>query len=71
MRLLRKKLFWFFAFGLLWVLSIDLWAWDWTEPSLYGLPYIILYIALLEGALFVLFYLFGRYYWADAREGTR
>lgn len=71
MRLLRNKLFWFFAFGLLWVLSIDLWAWDWTEPSLYGLPYIILYIALLEGALFALFYLFGRYYWVDAEEGAR
>ncbi len=71
MRLLKNRLFWFLAFGLLWVFSIDLWAWDWTEPSLFGLPYIILYTALLEGVLFVLFYLFARYYWVDAKEGAR
>jgi len=69
-RLLKNRLFWFFAFGLLFVLSIDLWAWDWSEPSFLGLPYIIVYIALLETILFVLFYLFARYYWVDEKEGA-
>lgn len=71
MRLLRNRLFWFFAFGLLFVFSIDLWAWDWTEPSLFGLPYIIVYTALLEAVLFLLFYLFAKYYWVEQKEGER
>ncbi len=69
MRLLRNRLFWLVAFGLLFVLSIDLWAWDWIEPSLFGLPYIIIYVAFLECALFLLFFLFARYYWVEEKEG--
>lgn len=69
MRLLRSKWFWFVAFGLLFLFSIDLWAWDWIEPSLFGLPYIIVYTILLEAVLFVLFFLFARYYWTEQREG--
>jgi len=68
MRLLKSKWFWAMAFGTLFVLSIDLWAWDWTEPSVFGLPYTIVYIVLLETALFVLFALFNRYYWVDKEE---
>ncbi len=69
MKLLRNRLFWLVAFGLLFVLSIDLWAWDWTEPSLFGLPYVIIYVAFLECVLFLLFFLFARYYWVDEKEG--
>lgn len=68
MKLLRNRLFWFLAFGLLFVFSIDLWAWDWTEPSLLGLPYIIVYTILLEAVLFLLFYLFAKYYWVEQKE---
>jgi len=69
MRILENKWFWTVAFGALFVLSIDLWAWDWTEPSVLGLPYIVVYIILLETALFVMFVLFSRYYWVDREEG--
>ena len=68
MRLLKSKWFWAVAFGTLFVLSIDFWAWDWTEPSVFGLPYTIVYIVLLETALLVLFALFNRYYWVDKEE---
>jgi hypothetical protein len=67
-KLLKSKWFWALAFGALFVLSIDLWAWDWTEPSLMGLPYIVVYVAVLETILFVLFLLFSRYYWTDSEE---
>lgn len=71
MRLLRNRLFWFLAFGLLFALSIDLWAWDWTEPSLFGLPYIIVYTLFLEAVLFVMFYVFAKYYWVEEKEGEQ
>ncbi|MDQ1371774.1 MAG: hypothetical protein QG582_689 [Candidatus Thermoplasmatota archaeon] len=62
-RVLRNKWFWVAAFSLLFVLSIDLWAWDWSFPTLFGLPYIVTWIAVLETALFALYLLFARYYW--------
>ena len=64
-RVLSNKWFWVAAFSLLFVLSIDIWAWDWSWPTLFGLPYIVAYIALLEAALFALFLLFAKYYWTD------
>ena len=71
MRILKNRWFWGLAFGALFALSIDLWAWDWTEPSLFGLPYIMLYIAVLETALFVLFVLFAKFYWTEDEEASR
>ena len=69
MKLLKSKWFWALAFGLLFLASIDLWAWDWTEPSLFGLPYTIVYVVLLESILFVMFIAFSKYYWTDSGEG--
>jgi hypothetical protein len=69
MDLLKNKWFWIVAFGLLFVASIDLWAWDWTEPSLLGLPYTIVYILVLEAVLFVMFLGFSKYYWVEEEEG--
>ncbi|MBE0517932.1 MAG: hypothetical protein IH630_01745 [Thermoplasmata archaeon] len=68
MNLLRNKWTWVIAFSALFALSIDLWAWDWTEPSLFGLPYIIVYTVFLEIVLFGLFLLFSRYYWIEDKE---
>lgn len=65
MRLLKSKWFWIIAFTLLFIASLDLWAWDWTEPSVLGLPYVIVYIICLEVVLFALFLLFARYYWTE------
>jgi hypothetical protein len=65
MELLKNKWFWAAAFGLLFAMSIDVWAFDWTGPTVLGLPYIIWYTTLLEGALFVLLVLFARYYWTE------
>lgn len=65
-RVLENKWFWVAAFSLLFVLSIDVWAWDWSWPTLFGLPYIVTWIAVLEAALFALYVLFARYYWKDA-----
>ncbi|MGD9962337.1 MAG: hypothetical protein AB7S97_00330 [Thermoplasmata archaeon] len=64
-RVLSSKWFWAAAFSLLFVLSIDLWAWDWSFPTLFGLPYIVTWIAVLEAALFALYLLFARYYWTE------
>jgi fluoride ion exporter CrcB/FEX len=69
-RVVKSKWFWALAFGALFAASIDLWAWDWTEPSVMGLPYTILYIAVLETLLFALFVLFAKYYWTDEKEGV-
>ena len=66
-RLLRVKWFWAVAFGALFALSIDLWAWDWSSPAILGLPYAIVYFVLLEGALFVLFALFIKCFWTGER----
>ncbi len=68
MNLLKNKWFWVVAFGALFALSIDFWAWDWTTPSVLGMPYLVEYIILLEGGLFVLFILFTRYYWTEEAE---
>ena len=70
MKLLRTKWFWAVAFGALFASSIDLWAWDWTEPVVFGLPYTILYVLFLETALFVLYALFNKYYWTEKKEGS-
>jgi len=32
------------------------------------MPYVVEYIILLEGALFVLFFLFAKYYWVSEGE---
>ena len=69
MRLLKNKWFWITAFGLLFAASIDIWAWDWIEPSPFGLPYVIVYIIALEAVLFVLFLLFSKYYWVEEGNG--
>jgi hypothetical protein len=71
MKVLKSKGFWVVAFGLLFVLSIDLWAWDWTEPSLFGLPYTIVYVLSLESVLFVMFVAFSKFYWTDHEEEAR
>ena len=68
MRLLKNKWFWAVAFGAVFALSIDLWAWDWTAPSLLGMPYIVEYTILLIALLFVLFFLFAKYYWTPEEE---
>jgi len=68
MKLLRNKWVWFLAFGALFALSIDLWAWGWTEPSFFGLPYTIVYTICLEIALFILFWAFIGFYWTDDKE---
>lgn len=65
LKLLKNKWFWVGAFALLFALSIDIWAFDLTEPSLFGLPYIVLYVIVLETALFVLFALFARFFWTE------
>lgn len=64
-RVLGNKWFWAAAFSLLFVLSIDVWAWDWSWPMVFGLPYIVTYILLLEAVLFVMYVLFARYYWTE------
>lgn len=64
-RLLENKWFWVCAFSLLFALSIDVWAWGWDWPVVFGLPYIIVYIAVLEAALLVMYLAFARYYWKD------
>ena len=69
-RLLQNKWFWAIAFGVVFALSIGLWAWEWTEPSLFGFPYIVLYTAALETILFALFFVFARYYWIDEKEAS-
>lgn len=69
MDLLRSKWFWFCAFAALFVLSIDLWAWDWSWSTVFGIPYIIVWIVVLEAALFVMYVLFIRYYWTDDAGG--
>jgi hypothetical protein len=68
--LLRNKWFWAVAFGALFALSIDVWAWDWTGAVFLGIPYTVVYIAVLEAALFVLYVLFARYYWTESEEGA-
>jgi len=70
MGLLKNKWFWAAAFGLLFVASIDLWAWDWTEPDVFGLPYVIVYFAVLEAVLFVMMLAFSKYYWTGPEEGS-
>lgn len=66
--LLKNKWFWTLAFGVLFAFSIDIWAWDWTGAVFWGIPYVVVYIAVLETALFVLFLLFAKYYWTDSEE---
>jgi hypothetical protein len=70
MGLMKNKWFWVVAFGLLFVASIDLWAWDWTEPEILGLPYTIVYFGVLEAILFVMFLAFSKYYWTEQKEGS-
>jgi len=69
MKVLENKWFWIAAFGALFALSIDAWAWGWTEPSFLGLPYTIVYIIILETILFLLFWAFIRFYWKNETEG--
>ena len=71
MKLMKSKWFWAVAFGLLFFASIDLWAWDWTEPDILGLPYLVIYTILLEAILFAMFIAFSKYYWTEPKEGSR
>ena len=68
MKLFRSRVFWICTFTALFLLSIDIWAWERVSPRLFGLPYIILYTVFLEGLLFVAFFVFISTYWKDLKE---
>lgn len=70
MKLLKNKWFWVIAFGLIFVLSLDLWAWGWAEPTAFGFPYIVLYTVALEAALFFLFLVFAKHFWTDEKGAS-
>jgi len=59
----KMKTLWFLIFAILFLLSIDFWAWNKTEPFIFGLPFWVIYILILTLSLSFFYYLFCRYFW--------
>lgn len=63
---MRKKLFWWGLFTVLFLLSLDYWSWDNTvELSWLGLPAWVFYFVVLQLVLVLAIYLFARFYWKE------
>ncbi|RLG69988.1 MAG: hypothetical protein DRO11_06865 [Methanobacteriota archaeon] len=56
----HKNLVWFLVFLLVFVASIDLWAWGSSTPLILGLPWWVWYFIALNIAMSTLLYLYTK-----------
>lgn len=61
----HNRWFWFFVFGCVFVLSLDLWNWNKTELFFLGFPFWIIQVMLLTIILSPLFFLFVKFVWRE------
>ena len=62
----KKNIVWYLIFVLLFVLSMDFWAWDKTKPLVFGLPFWVFYYVFITLLVSFVFFLFVRFYWRDS-----
>ena len=64
MKILRYSSFWFFCFTLLFLLSLDFWAWEQDIAiGLWNLPVWIFYFVGLQISLAIAFWVFTQKFW--------
>ena len=64
MKILRYSSFWFFCFTLLFLLSLDFWAWEQDiEIGLWNLPVWIFYFVGLQISLAIALVVFTQKFW--------
>jgi hypothetical protein len=61
----KENAIWFFLFILIFLLSMDLWAWNQSSPFIFGLPIWIIYILILTLSTSIAFFLLSKFYWRE------
>ena len=61
----KTNVVWYLVFIGLFLLSLDFWWWEKSEPLVFGLPFWIVYLIILTIITSIAFYLFSKYYWRD------
>jgi len=63
----KTNVVWYLIFIGLFLLSLDFWWWEKSEPFVFGLPFWVLYLIILTLITSLAFYLFSKYYWRDEK----
>jgi len=61
----RLKILYFLIFIVLFLLSLDFWGWEKTNPLILGLPFWIYYLLILTLLTSLFFYLVAKNIWKD------
>lgn len=62
---MKKKIALWGALFLLFVLSLDFWAWHKAEPLIWGMPFWIVYLFGLTLMLALFYLAFAKFYWRE------
>jgi len=63
----KIKIFYFLAFIILFLLSLDFWGWGQSKPLILGLPFWIYYLLFLTLVTSGFFYLIAKNIWRDEK----
>jgi hypothetical protein len=61
----KRNAFWYVIIILLFIGSLDFWAWNKTHPLILGLPFWMYYLLILTLLTSFIFYLFSKDYWRE------
>jgi hypothetical protein len=61
----KKNVSWYFLFIVLFLFSLDFWAWGQFKPLILGLPLWVYYLIFLTLFLSLSFYVFTKYHWGE------
>ncbi len=61
----KKRLISFLIFIILFVLSLDFWGWNQSNPKMLGLPIWVYYLILITVSLTLFFYILAKNIWRD------
>ena len=64
----KSNVLWYILFVYLFILSLDFWGWYNYQPLIFGLPFWVIYFFILTIITAFIFYMFSKYYWADAND---
>jgi len=63
----KNNIIWYVLLIGLFILSLDFWGWDQSNPLILGLPIWIVYLFILTLSTSIIFYLFTKTFWEDSQ----
>jgi len=63
----KNNVIWYILFIGLFILSMDFWGWNQSNPLILGLPLWVVYLFILTLAISIVFYFFSKTYWEDSQ----